>query len=137
MPSKRDDYEDEEDSEPKEEKRSFSIGFATIIVGILFLILSEAFLYLLGVKTETPLGVKEIIFGVILSLVITLFFSWIKYLMQLNKHLGLIIGLVGVGAGVYGLTRKFTGPYTTTFAIIGAVIGLGYILIQFLRTKQS
>ncbi|MGV8142825.1 MAG: hypothetical protein ACP5NS_04310 [Candidatus Pacearchaeota archaeon] len=137
MPSKRDDYEDESDSESSEDKKGFSVGLTTVIFGILFLILAEAFLYLLSAKTGVLFGVKEIIFGVMLAIVITLFFAWVKYIIGVNKHLGAIIGIVGTGASVYGLTRKFSGPFTTTFAIIGTIIALGYVLIQFLKAKQN
>ena len=136
MATKRDDYEDEsEDS--SEDKKGFSIGLTTIITGVLFLILVEAFLYLLGTKTEADFGIKQIIFGIALAIVITLFLVWIKYLMQINKHLATIIGIMGTGASIYGVTRNFKGPYTTTFVIIGTIISLGYILMQFLKTKQN
>lgn len=136
MVTKRDDYEEEEDSD-SEDKKGFSIGITTIIVGILFLILAEAFLYLLGTKTDADFGVKEAIFGIILAIVITLFFAWVKYMMQINKHLGTIMGIMGTGASVYSLTRKFTGPYTTIFVILGSIIALGYVLMQFVKTKQN
>ena len=137
MASKRDDYEDEEDSEPIENNKRFSVGLATIVAGILFLILAEAFLYLLSAKTGAPFSTNEIIFGIILAVVITLFLAWVKFVMKLNKYAGVIVGIIGTGASVYGLTRKFTGPYTTTFAIIGAVIALGYVLINFIKANQN
>jgi hypothetical protein len=137
MLAKRDDYEDEEDSEKPEEKKSFSLGISTIILGILFLIICEIFLYLLSTKIEAIFGFTQIIFGILLALVLTLFFSWTNYIMYSNKYLGAIIGIVGTGSSVYALTRKFTGIYTTTFVIIGAIISIGYLLIHFLKIKSE
>ncbi len=137
MPSKRDDYEEEEDSESSEEKKGFSLDALTVVAGVLFIILAESFLYLLAAKTGVLFGVKDILFGIMLGVVITLFFAWLRYMMQMNKHMGFIIGILATAASAYGLTRKFKGPYTTTFAIIGAVMFLTYIIIQFVKAKQN
>lgn len=137
MPTKRDDYEDEDTSESAEEKKGFSLSLSTIVLGILFLIICEAFLYLLSTKTDSSLGLTQMIFGLFLAIVITLFFSWVNYLMQSNKYLGVIIGIAGIGSGIYALTRNFAGPFTTTFVIIGLIVGLGYLLIHFLKNKSE
>ncbi len=134
---KEDDFdEEEEDSENQDEKKGFSVGLSTIIVGILFLILVETFLYLLSIKTDAEFGIGKIISGIIISIAIISFFIWVKYIIQINKHLGTIIGITGTGASVYSLTRQFKGPYTTTFAIIGTIIALGYVLMQFIKSKK-
>ncbi|MSS74174.1 hypothetical protein EXS72_00855 [Candidatus Pacearchaeota archaeon] len=134
---KEDDFDEEEkDSESQDEKKGFSIGISTIITGILFLILVETFLYFLSTKTDAEFGVEKIIFGIIISTAIISFFIWVKYIIQINKHLGTIIGITGTVASVYGLTRQFKGPYTTTFTIIGTVIALGYVLMQFIKSKK-
>ena len=137
MATKRDDYEEEDDSDSTEDKKRASLGTTAIVTGILFLIVAELFLYLLGTKTEANFGVKEIIFGVALAVIITLFFGWVNYMMQINKHLGLIIGFIGTAGAIYGLTRKFAGTYTTTFAIVSAVIAIVCILIQFIKSKTN
>ena len=137
MPTKRDDYEDEEVQETPEEKKRFFLGLSTIILGILFLIICEMFLYLLSTKTDAPFGLTQIILGILLSMLFTMFFSWINYMMHSNKHLGLIIGIAGTGASIYALTRNFAGPYTTTFVILGTIVGLGYSLIHFMKIKTD
>ncbi len=135
MPTKREDYEDEEFSETAEEKKRFSLSLSTIILGILFLVICEMFLYVLSTKTDNSFGLSEIIFGILIALLLTLFFSWIKSIMQTNKYLGIIIGITGTGFTVYMLTRKFAGPYTTTFIILGTISSIGYLLINFMKSK--
>lgn len=135
MVTKRDEYEEEEDSEP--EQKGFSISLSTIIVGTLFLILAQVFLYLLSVKTNTTFGVVGVITGLIMGIVIMLFFAWVEFMMRFNKHLGAVVGAIGIGAAIYGLTRKYHGTYTTTFAIIAAVLGFGYIIFQLMKIKQN
>ena len=136
-PRKEDEFEeDDEDAENKEKAKSpLLIGMSTIITGILFIIIAEVFFYLLSTKTDEVFGVKEIIFGLIVAILINLFLLWIKFLMRSNRYLGAIIGVAGTGAMIYALRAQFKGIYTNTFAIISAVIALGYIFMHFWKSK--
>ncbi len=136
MVTKRDDYEEEEVSETADERKGFSLSLSTIILGILFLVICEMFLYFLSTKTDASFSLSEIILGIFISLVITLFFSWARYIMNSNKYLGIIIGITGTGSTIYMLTRKFVGPYTTIFVILGTIIGIGYLLIHFMKLNK-
>lgn len=140
MPAKKEDEfeEDEEDSEETENPKSpLSIGISTIIVGIVFIVVAEVFFYLLSSKTETPFGITEIIFGLIVAITITLFLLWIKFLMRSNKYLGTIIGISGTGAMIYALKTQFNGPNTTVFMIISVIVALGYIFTHFWKSHNK
>jgi cation transporter-like permease len=91
MAQKRDSYEDDSDDEPDKIKIFDKI---TLVTGIVFIILGELFLYLLSVKTGSTFAMKEILFGLMSGISLTLFLIWIKYIMAGNKHLG---GILGVG----------------------------------------
>ncbi len=137
MLAKKDDEfeEDDESSEASEEKPGFKIGLSTIIVGIVFIIIAEAFFYLLSTKTDAAFGITEIIFGLIVAITITLFLLWTKFIMRSNRYLGTIIGIAGTGAMIYALRTQFKGPNTNVFMIISAITALGYIFMHFWKSK--
>ena len=138
MPAKKEDEFEEEDTEDaEEEKPSFRIGLSTIIVGIVFIIIAEAFFYLLSTKTEAVFGVTEIIFGLIVAITITLFLLWVKFIIRSNRYLGAIIGIAGTGAMIYALRTQFKGAYTNTFIIISAVVSLGYVFLHFWKSQNK
>ncbi len=110
---------------------------STILAGVIFLGLSEAFFYLLSTKTDATFGMKEITFGFIVAVTITLFLLWIKFIMNANRYLGAVIGIVGTGATIYALRTQFRGPNTTIFVIISLVIALTYIFIHFWKTSEK
>ncbi len=139
MPVKKEDEfeSDEEESEEAEEKPGFKIGLSTIIVGVVFIIIAEAFFYLLSKKTEAPFGFQEIIFGLIVAITITLFLLWTKFLMRSNRYLGAIIGIAGTGAMIYALRTQFRGPNTTVFIIISGLAALVYIFLHFWKSRNK
>lgn len=130
---KADDFEEYEDSRPEAPKL---IDNLTIIMGVLFLILSEAFFYLLSVKTGAAFTWVQIVFGIIISLVITLFLFWTKFVMANNKYMGGLMALVGILGMYYALTRRYQGVYTTAFLIAGILIALGYLGINIFRNRK-
>ncbi|MBS3083310.1 hypothetical protein J4423_00745 [Candidatus Pacearchaeota archaeon] len=134
MAIKRDDNfeDDEEDSDTNQ-----ILTFPTILVGVILIILSEAFFYLLSSKTGSPFGLTQMVFALMLAIVITLFLLWIRWIMFSDKYMGLFISLVGTVAMYYALTRKYQGTYTTIFAIIGAILILGYTVIQFVQANKK
>ena len=54
-----------------------------------------------------------------------------------NKYMGIFISLIATAGMYYGLTRKYSGPYTTTFGIIGVVLILGYTIMQFVTSGKK
>ncbi len=139
MPAKKEDEFEQDDAEDIEEEKTkspLSIGMSTIITGIIFIIIAEAFFYLLSTKAEAVFGVTEIIFGLIVAVTITLFLLWIKFIMRSNRYLGTIIGIAGTGAMVYALSTQFKGAYTNTFIIISAIVSLGYIFMHFWKSQS-
>ena len=139
MPAKKEEFDEDQDeeSEKAEEKKGFSIGISTIIAGIIFIIIAEAFFYLLSTKTEASFSIKEIIFGLIVAITITLFLMWVKFIMRSNKYLGATIGIMGTGIVIYALRTQFTGAYTNIFTIISAVVALGYIGMHFWKSGNK
>lgn len=133
MVSKRDD---DFDSDDEDEPRS-TINFSLSIIGIVFLILTQTFLYLLSEKTSSHFGLKQIVFGLIIAIVITLFLAWVRWIMFSNKYAGIFISILAIMAMFYALTRKYSGPYTLTFGIIGAILILCYIIIQFVKLGKK
>jgi hypothetical protein len=134
MAQKRDSYEDDSDDKPDKIKIFDKI---TLVTGIVFIILGELFLYLLSVKTGSTFAMKEILFGLISGISLTLFLIWIKYIMAGNKHLGGILGVGGIIAVSYAVTRKYQGTYTTTFISMGAIIALGYMIYYFIKSDNK
>jgi len=134
MAQKRDSYEDDSDDEPDKIKIFDKI---TLVTGIVFIILGELFLYLLSVKTGSTFVMKEILFGLMSGISLTLFLIWIRYIMTGNKHLGGILGVWGIIAVSYAVTRKYQGAYTTTFISISAIIALGYMIYYFIKSDNK
>lgn len=132
MAAKRDDdFDSDDDYEPKS-----VLNFSLSIVGIIFLILSQTFFYLLSEKTGSAFGLKQIVFGLIIAIVLTLLLAWIRWIMFSNKYAGIFISIVASGGMYYALTRSYTGPYTITFGLIGVVLVLGYTIMQFVKSKK-
>ena len=132
---KEDEFEEDEDTEEEKTKSPLSIGMSTIITGVIFIVIAEAFFYLLSIKANTAFSIKEIIFGLIVAITITLFLLWTKFLMRSNRYLGTVIGIVGTGAMIYALRTQFKGAYTNTFTIISAIVALSYIFVHFWKSK--
>lgn len=136
MPTKQDDdFDTDNDDDSSNDKKKFSIGISTVVAAILFLIITEAFFYLLSTKTSAPFGLGEMLFALALAIVITLFLLWMKFIMRSNRYLGAIVGVVAIGGMIYALNKQYSGPYTTTFASIAAVVALAYIIIHFWKSK--
>ncbi len=137
MVIKKDDDFDTDDESDEKLTSKFSSGFPTVIFGIAFLILTETFFYLLSEKTSSQFGLTQIAFALMLAIVITLFLGWIRLIIRNNKYIGLFMGIVGTAAMVYALTIRYKGAYTTTFAIIGTILILIYIGMQFIKATKK
>jgi len=127
---------DFDDDDQIAEPRS-PLNFSISILGILFLILTETFFYILSEKTGEPYGIVQILFALILTAIITLFLIWIRWIMWGNKYAAIFISLLVTAGMVYALTRKYQGIYTTVFAVIGSVLFLGYIILEFWKLGKK
>lgn len=133
MAQKRDDYEDEDDSDNK----TFAVDKLTTITAISFVILAELFFYFLKIKTNADFGWVQIVFGIIIGLVMALFLVWIRFIMASNKYMGGLISVAGIIAVAYALTRKYQGTYTTIFLSIGILLALFYTFFYFIKSNKK
>ena len=62
---------------------------------------------------------------------------WIRWIMWGNKYAAIFISLLVTAGMVYALTRKYQGIYTTVFAVIGSVLFLGYIILEFWKLGKK
>ena len=133
MAQKRDDYEDEDDSEDK----TFAVDKLTIITAISFIIIAELFFYFLMVKTGASYTWVQIVFGIVTGLVMTLFLVWIRFIMASNRYLGLFLSVAGIISVWYALTRNYQGIYTTVFISIGILLALSYTIFYFVNANKK
>ena len=133
MAQKLDDYESEETEDEKQKDHRFHLDKITIFTAISFIILCDAFLYLLSVKTSEPFGIVQILFSIMSGAVMALFLVWTRFIMTTNRFMGAFLSIAGIVATSYALTRKYQGGYTTTFLIMGIVIALAYTIYYFIR----
>ncbi len=134
MASKRDEYEEDEDSDSS---KTFALDKLTVISTILFIILAELFLYFLNVKTGADYIWVQIVFGILTGLVITLYLVWTRFIMASNKYLGAFLSLAGIISIAYAVTRKYQGTYTTIFMSIGIVLALFYTIFYFVKSSKK
>lgn len=130
---KKEEFDDDDDSDNK----IFALDKLTIITTISLVILSELFFYFLKTKTGADYTWVQIVFGIIVGLVISLFLVWIRFIMASNRYLGGILSVAGIIAIVYALTRKYQGTYTTIFMSIGIIISLGYTIFYFIKSSKN
>lgn len=133
MAQKRDEYEEDEDSDNK----TFALDKLTILTGISFIVLCELFLYILSTKTDASFGVTQIVFALISGIVLTLYLVWTRFIMASNKYLGSFLSVAGIISVAYALTRKYQGTYTTTFMSIGILLALGYTIFYFVKSGKK
>ena len=133
MAQKRDDYEDEDDSEDK----TFTVDKLTLITAISFIIIAELFFYFLMVKTGASYTWVQIVFGIVTGLVMTLFLVWIRFIMASNRYLGLFLSVAGIISVWYALTRNYQGIYTTVFISIGILLALSYTIFYFVNVNKK
>jgi|SRR3989338_850466 len=125
------DNDDESDQDQR-----FTLDYLTIFLVILLILTSELFLYFLSVKTQVSFGFKEIVFGLVSAMSMSLFLIWTRFILVSNKYLGIIIEILGIVAIAYALTKKYQGIYTTTFILIGIVIALTYTIFYLLKSNK-
>lgn len=104
-------------------------GFYVVLIGL--------FLYLLDKVTSAGFGIKEIGFTLVAAFLLTAVLAWITITMRKNPYLGLIIGLVIMVLLTNALFIRYKGPYTLTFAAIGALGTVGYLIYSFFLARKE
>jgi len=123
--------------EMKKEKH-FLINYTSLILLIIFLVIPLSFFLLLSINVQgKSFGLMEIAFSIISSVLITSFLSWNKRFTLKNPYLGTIMGLVVLAFLEYALFIKYSGPYTLSFAIISAMIVLGFLGMNFIKGLKA
>lgn len=125
----------------KEERESFIHWITpskfTVALFVFYLILIGLFLYFLDKVTSAGFGIKEIGFAFVTAFLLAALITWIKTIMGKNPYLGLIIGLVIVVLLANALFIKYKGPYTLTFAAIGGLGTVGYLIYSFFLARKE
>ena len=124
------------EKEVTKEKSRFSLGLTTIILTIIMLVTPLAFFFLLNQKTGESFGLAEIFSSIAFAIITTTFLVWIRSFMRTRPYLGSIIGLVVLMVFEYALFLRYSGPYTTTFAIVTGVVILIYFGISFFKYRK-
>jgi hypothetical protein len=120
------------------EESTFKIGISTIIIGCLYLLLVQLFFFLLASQTQAvEYDANTIVFGLVVATVITAFLGWIHYMLSINRHLALVIGLMGIGIVIYSIFGRFKGPYTITFISVGAIVAFAYIIYHYSKSEKE
>ncbi len=101
-----------------------------------YLTITIIFFVMLAQETNAEFGAMEIIFSIGLSWLLALIFSWNRDLVLSNPYLGLGIGVLGIIAIISALFARYSGPYTLSFATIGALGTAIYLVIFFFIGKS-
>jgi hypothetical protein len=123
----------------------FKPDLSTIIITIIMLIITLSFFYLLGTQVslspglgdDGKFGAGEIVFALISASVAVALLIWIKNFMANRPYLGAIIGILALAAYEYVLFQRYTGPYTTTYAIIITIVVLAYLGYFFIKYRKT
>lgn len=121
----------------KEESNTrFSIDISTIIISIIMIVLPFMFFYLLNRQTGSGFGLSEASLIIMFAIFSIAFLLWMKSFMKRRPYLGIITGSLAILAFVYGLIQVYYGAYTITFALIGGIVALIYMLIFFFKHRK-
>ncbi len=104
---------------------------STVALFVFFLLIVGLFLFFLDKKTDVGFGIIEIAFTIIAAFILAALFAWIKVIMKKNPYLGLVSGILIAVLLINALFIKYKGPYTMTFAGIGALGTVGYLMYHF------
>ncbi|MEK6859038.1 MAG: hypothetical protein AABX53_03975 [Nanoarchaeota archaeon] len=104
---------------------------STVTLFVFFLLIVGLFLFFLDKKTGAGFGFVECAFALVAALLLAALFAWIKLIMEKNPYLGIISGILIAVLLTNALFIKYKGPYTMTFAGIGALGTVGYLMYHF------
>ena len=108
-----------------------------LIVAVVMLAISLIFFVLLSYKADAEFGFKEILYSVVFAIVITFFLLWLRSFMLNRPYIGVVIGLIGIAAGIYGIFLRYRGPYTIAFVIFTSIIILVYVSYYFIKFRKK
>jgi hypothetical protein len=100
-----------------------------------YLVIAIVFFVMLAQKTNAEFGFMEVLFSIGMAWLLALIFSWNRDLVLSNPYLGLGIGILGIIAIISALFARYSGPYTLSFATIGALGTAIYLVVFFFIGK--
>lgn len=121
----------ESDARSESLLRGLAPSKSTLALFVFFLLVIGLFLFFLDKKTDTGFGFVECAFALIAAVLLAALFAWIKLIMTKNPYLGLITGILIAVLLINALFIKYKGPYTMTFAGVGALGTVGYLMYHF------
>jgi len=122
-------------------------GYFNIIIGVIVLIIGLAFFGILSVITGNnlspgeenlnPFGLGEMLFSLVVAAFAAGFFAWLQTFMKKQPYVGLIIGVLTLGAFEDSLYLKYAGFYTNIFALVIALVVLAFLGLYFYQGKKE
>lgn len=122
-------------SSPRDSEEFLSLSTLVLFVANVFLFF--AFIFLLNRSLGLPFNIIALIISLVLATIVTIFLVVVKSVMKTNKLEGLIVGLSIIVVANAALLIKFHGPNTYTFATIGSLIAIIYLIYNFLVLKGA
>ena len=108
-----------------------------VVLFATFTVISLVFFILKNSVIGAGFGYVEILFSLAFGIFITGFLLWCRSIMLRNPYLGLIIGIAGIIALIYGFRLQYTGPYSIGFLVLTSLIGIVYLGYNFLKYKDK
>ena len=108
-----------------------------LVLFVTFAVISLVFFVLKNSVVGAGFGYVEILFSLAFGAFITGFLLWCRSVILRNPYLGLIIGIAGIIAMIYGFRLKYTGSYSIGFLVLTSLIGIVYLGFNFLKYKDK
>ena len=125
----------------KEQTQEYNIKIIplwhTLVIFAIFLVIIISFLYLLDQKTSQGFGLEQMLFSIFAAWFIAFLLSWIRHYMTTDKYLAFVLGIFAILSITAGLFVRYTGPYTITFAVVGGLTAIIYLVIFFFKSKKE
>ena len=121
----------------KEQQKTIALSLLNIALYVFYFLLILTFFFLLDKQKSLGFGFTEILIALAGSILLASFLIWVKSMMPNNSLLSLIFGLIIVGSLLYALFIRFNGPYTLTFAAIGSLASVAYLLFYFFKYRHQ
>ena len=114
------------------------IGISSLILLVFLIILFIAFYYLLNQQVPTKIvGWQQIAMAIVVAIISTVSLGLARGIMHRNPALGIASGLAMLIIALYALFAKYSGPFTTKFAIVGSLGVLVYLGIAFWKSAKN
>jgi len=118
-------------------KNSIISKTIVLILFVTFMVISLVFFVLKNSVVGAGFGYVEVLFSIAFGVFITGFLLWCRSVILRNPYLGLIIGIAGIIAMIYGFRLKYTGSYSIGFLVLTSLIGIVYLGFNFLKYKDK